>query len=187
HNLAQKCPLFAENKFVVFREIEVGDALRVVVQPRAISLVGRKAFERDQRERNVVCSLMRHEIADQVASASRDNGEPALRILLELRALERIKLITDETGDSHSESPLAVANSNLISCTTSMLRLSSKHESRTRYRHGRLARGRSSPRQHPDCADDRPGADRERTCPGGRNNPADRKFPSCEARSRRTD
>src|SRR6266436_10253271 len=47
---------------------------------------------------------MRHEIADQVAAAFRDDGEPALGIFIELRALERIDLVADEDGDGHEES-----------------------------------------------------------------------------------
>ena len=43
-----------------------------------------------------------------------------------------------------------------------MLRLTSNYESRSRYRHGRLAGRRSRARQHADRADDRPRADRER-------------------------
>jgi hypothetical protein len=47
---------------------------------------------------------MRHEIADQVAAAFLDDGEPALGVLLEQRALERIDLVADENGDGKSAS-----------------------------------------------------------------------------------
>src|SRR5207248_11396235 len=40
-------------------------------------------------------------VAEQVATAFRDDGEPVLRILLELSALERIELVADENGDGH--------------------------------------------------------------------------------------
>ena len=68
-----------------------------------------------------------------------------------------------------------------------MLRLSSNYESRSRYRHGRLAGRRSRARQHADGADDRPRADRERAGARGRHHAADREFASRQARGRRPD
>src|SRR5215471_20169604 len=61
HNLAQKCPLLGEDEPVLLGEIEVGRAFRILAQPRAIGLVGRKAPETDQRESDVVGAFMRHE------------------------------------------------------------------------------------------------------------------------------
>ena len=68
-----------------------------------------------------------------------------------------------------------------------MVRLSSNYESRSRYRHGRLAGRRSRALQHADGADDRPRADRERTGARGRRHAADREFASRQARGRRPD
>ena len=65
----------------------------------------RKALERDQCECNVVGAFVRHEIADQVAAAAGYDLDPAFRILLELRALERIELIADEYRHGHGELP----------------------------------------------------------------------------------
>jgi hypothetical protein len=52
---------------------------------------------------------MRHEIACEIAAASGNDGEPALGIFLELRALERVDLVADENGDGHDETPTLVA------------------------------------------------------------------------------
>src|SRR5438067_2110699 len=81
--------------------MEVRHAFGILAQPRTIGLVGGETLEGDQRKGDVVGALMRHEIADQVAAAFRDDGEPALRIFLELRALEGIELVADEDGDGH--------------------------------------------------------------------------------------
>src|SRR3954453_23545820 len=82
-------------------ELEIRLALGIAAQSCAIALISGKAGERDQSEGDVVGALMRHEIADQVAAAGRDDGEPLPRIILELRALERIDLVTNENGHGH--------------------------------------------------------------------------------------
>jgi hypothetical protein len=48
---------------------------------------------------------VRHPVAEQVAAAFRNDGEPVLRVLLELGALEGIELIADENGDGHDGPP----------------------------------------------------------------------------------
>src|SRR5262249_3874993 len=101
HHLAQECALLGKDEFLLLGEAEIGHAFVVVPKPRAIALVGRKALEGNQCESDVVGAFMRLEIADQVAAASGNDREPALGILLELRASERIKLIADKHGDSH--------------------------------------------------------------------------------------
>src|SRR5262249_9932294 len=157
-DLAQKGPLLSKDELVRFGEVEVGHAFGVTAQPRAIGLIGGKALERDQREGDVVGALMRHPVADEVAAAARDDREPAFGIFLELRALERIELVADEHGDRHWEprcllssslrakrsnperlrgtslgcfvaALLAMTRTNIAPCPTTMLRLSSKHES----------------------------------------------------------
>src|SRR5690242_19524385 len=105
-DLAQERSLLREDEPVLLREIELGHAFLVLAQPRAIGLVGGQAFEGDQREGDVVGALVRHPIAQEIAAAARNNGLPALRILLELRALERIELIANEQGDGHGNPPL---------------------------------------------------------------------------------
>jgi hypothetical protein len=47
---------------------------------------------------------MRHPVADEIAAASGNDGEPARSVLLEHRALERIELVADENGN-HGEAP----------------------------------------------------------------------------------
>src|SRR4051794_30218552 len=84
-------------------ELEICGGLVVAAQSGAIALVVGKAAKRDQPEADVVGALMRHEIADQVAAAGRDDGEPLPRIILELRALERIDLVTNENGHGHQD------------------------------------------------------------------------------------
>src|SRR5262249_48903704 len=93
--------LLREDKLVLLGKIEIRHALGILPQPRAIGLVGGEALETDQREGDVVGALMRHEVADEVAAAFRDDAEPALRIFLELGALEGIELVADERGDGH--------------------------------------------------------------------------------------
>ena len=100
-NLAQKCPLLREDELVLLGEIEIGHAFGVATQPRTIGLIGGETLEGDQRERDVVGALVRHPVADEIAAAFRDDAEPAFRIFLELRALERIELVADEHGDGH--------------------------------------------------------------------------------------
>src|SRR5271168_257968 len=75
--LAQKRSLLGEDEFVLLGEIEISHALGIAAQPRAVVFVSTQALERDQREGDVVGAFMRHEIADQVAAAFRDDSEPA--------------------------------------------------------------------------------------------------------------
>src|SRR3954463_4174312 len=104
YHLAQEGALLREDELALLGELEVRHALGILPQPGAIGFIGGKALEADQRKRDVVGALMRHEIADEVATAFRDDSEPALRVILELRALERIELIADEDGDGHGGS-----------------------------------------------------------------------------------
>src|SRR6266851_5629523 len=62
HHLAQETTLLREDEFVLLGEVEIRHAVRIAAQPRPVGLVGGKALERDQRERDVVGALMRHEI-----------------------------------------------------------------------------------------------------------------------------
>jgi hypothetical protein len=54
HNLAQKRPLFRQYELVLFRETEIGHAVGIAPQPRAIGLIRGKALEGDQGEGDVV-------------------------------------------------------------------------------------------------------------------------------------
>jgi hypothetical protein len=48
---------------------------------------------------------MRHPVADEIAAAFGNDGEPAPGIFLEHRALELIELVADENGDRHDSLP----------------------------------------------------------------------------------
>lgn len=100
-HLPQKGSLLCEDEFVILREVEIRNTLRIGFQPCAISLVIRQTFKRDQSERDVVGSLMRHPVAEQIASAFRNDGEPAPGIGFEQMALERIELVANENGNGH--------------------------------------------------------------------------------------
>src|SRR5882724_5392628 len=109
HHLAQETALLCEDEFVLIGKVEIRHALGVAAKPGPIGFVGRQALERDQREGDVVGAFMRHEIACEIAAASGNDGEPALGIFLEPRALERVDLVADENGDGHDETPMLVA------------------------------------------------------------------------------
>src|SRR3954453_21925945 len=76
HDLTQERPFLSEDELVLLGEIEVGHAFAVGAQPRTVAFIGRETLERDQRERYVVGALVRHPVAEQVAAAFRDDGEP---------------------------------------------------------------------------------------------------------------
>src|SRR5690348_17204989 len=48
---------------------------------------------------------MRHPVAQQLAAALRDDAQPSARIVLEIIAFERIKLVTNKDGDRHCPTP----------------------------------------------------------------------------------
>src|SRR6476469_573810 len=100
-DLAQKGSLLFEDEFILLGEIEVGHGLGITAKARAISFGSCEIFERNQRERDVVGTFMRHPVADEIAAAFRNDCKPSPRILLEHRALERIQPVTDENGDGH--------------------------------------------------------------------------------------
>src|ERR1700733_9595561 len=105
-DLTQERTFLGEDELVFLGKAEILHALFVGTEASAIFLVGREACEGNQRERDVVGAFMRHPVADEIAAASRDDGEPAFGILLEHPALERIDLIADENGDGHREPPV---------------------------------------------------------------------------------
>ena len=87
-HLPEKGPLFDQNKFILLRKIEICLPLGVRLDPRAISFIRGEAFEGNQSIGDVVRALVRHPIAEEVAAAFRDDGEPTPRVLLEGIALE---------------------------------------------------------------------------------------------------
>src|SRR5262245_8042508 len=108
HDLAQECPFLRENELVLLGEIEIGHAVAVRAQPRPVALIGCETLERDQRKGDVVGALVRHPVAEEIAAAFRDDGEPVFRVLLEQRALEGVELVTDEDGDGHGCTPMLI-------------------------------------------------------------------------------
>src|SRR5882724_2684261 len=100
-HLSQKRSLLRKDEFVFLGESKIRHALAVGAKPCPIAFVGCETFEGNQRERNVVGAFMRHPVADEIAAAFRNNGQPGFCVLLEHRALERIELVADENGDGH--------------------------------------------------------------------------------------
>lgn len=86
---------------MLLREIEVRSTIVVGFQPRTISFVLGQARKRNQSECDIVSSLMRHPITEQIASAFRNDGEPALGVGFEQMPFERVELISNEDGNSH--------------------------------------------------------------------------------------
>ena len=75
----------------VLGEAEVRHAFGVGAQAGAVGLVGGEAGEGDEREGDVVRALVRHPVADEIAAAARDDGEPAAGVVLEGVAPERVE------------------------------------------------------------------------------------------------
>src|SRR5260370_33476606 len=98
-HLAQERALLGEDELVLFGEVEVGQGRSVGAEPRAVILVSSETLERNQGERDVVGAFMRHPVADQIAAAIGNDGEPTPGIFFEHRPLERIDLVADEDGD----------------------------------------------------------------------------------------
>src|SRR4029078_7903750 len=78
YDLAQEGPLLGQDELVLLGETKIGHAFRVRAQPRPVAFIGGEAFERDQRERDVIGALVRHPVADEIAAAFRNDGEPVL-------------------------------------------------------------------------------------------------------------
>src|SRR5262249_23682380 len=90
---------FMENDTFALRQREILQRFGIGSQPRAVRLVRGETVKCDQSPGHVVGAFMRQEITDQVAAATRDDAPPVLGISLEFVALERIDLVTDDTGD----------------------------------------------------------------------------------------
>src|SRR5437763_668838 len=97
----QKCAFLSEDETLLLGELEIRHALIVGAQPRPIGFVRRQTLERNQRVGNIVGSLVRHPVADEIAAASWDDVEPALGVCFEGFAAERIELIANKDRDGH--------------------------------------------------------------------------------------
>jgi len=86
---------------VLLSEVEISHPFVIRFQPRTVGFVIRKARKRDQSECDIVGSLMRHPVAEQIAAAFRNDREPFLRVSFEQMPLERIELVANEDGNGH--------------------------------------------------------------------------------------
>src|SRR5437763_13601088 len=91
-DLAQKGPFLGQDEAALFGALEIGVAFGIGAQPGTIGFVGGKTLEGNQRHGDVVGALMRHPVAQKIAAAARDDLKPALRIGLEVGALEGVEL-----------------------------------------------------------------------------------------------
>lgn len=101
-HLPKKGSLLGENEPVFLREAKIREPLPVSFQPGTIAFVVRQTRKRDQSERDVVGPLMRHPVAQQIAPAFGNDGEPALRVGFEQMLFERVELISNKDGDGHA-------------------------------------------------------------------------------------
>src|SRR3954469_19563797 len=90
HYAAQEGALLAQDEAAFLGEAEIGGAFRIGFEPRPIGFVGGKAVERDQRIGDVVGALVRQPVAEEIAAAARNDGEPAPRVFLERVELVRV-------------------------------------------------------------------------------------------------
>src|SRR5450759_3514778 len=102
---AQEQPVLAADEVFPLREFEIGPPGRIVLQPRAIGLVGREARDGIDGIDGGGGALMRGEIAEQIGAAARDRLAPVARIFLERGVPAWIDLVADEAGD-HGLLPL---------------------------------------------------------------------------------
>ena len=100
-HLAQERALLALDEALLGGECEVVPPGRIGAQPRPVGLVIGQRRERDQAKGNIVGSLVRHPVTDEISAARGDDLEPAARVGLERRGLERIDAITNEDGNCH--------------------------------------------------------------------------------------
>jgi len=100
--LAQEASLLGEDTALFLGKAEIGHPLVVGAQARTIRLVRSQALERDQPIGDVIRTLVRHPIADDLTAALRNDRQPAPCVLLELAALEGIEPVADENGDRHA-------------------------------------------------------------------------------------
>src|SRR5438045_8378488 len=123
---SQERALFAQDEALLLCVPAVFGTFSVHLEPRAILLVSGEAVEPDQRQRDVVGAFMRHEITQQVAAASRNDGCPAPGIFLEGGAFEWIEHVTNAAGDRHDGLP-GYLGSHADMLLVGMLRRAPKH------------------------------------------------------------
>src|SRR6266404_246383 len=98
--------LLAKNELLALCHCEIRPRFPIRPQARSVGLVRRKAIECNQTPSHIIRAFVWKKIADQVATASRNDAAPIFGILLELLSLERINLVSDEAGvDRHVRPP----------------------------------------------------------------------------------
>jgi hypothetical protein len=97
----EECAFFALDETMRLRESEVFARGGVFFQACTVGFVGGKRLELDEPPGNVIGSLVRKKIAEQMTAAARDDGTPVFSVRLERRALEWVDVVTDKTDDAH--------------------------------------------------------------------------------------
>lgn len=95
---------------MVLRHREVVERLTVRLQPRPVRFIRREAVKGDQAPRHVIGPLVRHEVAHEMAAASRNDAAPILSVLFEPIALKWIDLVADDAGHGHGDSPVLIGS-----------------------------------------------------------------------------
>src|SRR5580698_8325026 len=72
--------LFAQNKPLRLRHLEIRSPFRIRFDAGSIGLVRRKIVKRDQTPRNVVRAFIGQKISDQVAAAAGNDAAPVFSI-----------------------------------------------------------------------------------------------------------
>src|ERR1700730_16368566 len=91
--------LFPEDESLLVGHGEILERVRVCPEARPVAFVRGKRVKCNQRPRDVIRPLVREEIPDEMAAASRNNRAPVLRVPLEPVMLMRVDLVPDYTGD----------------------------------------------------------------------------------------
>src|SRR6266850_5838139 len=100
-NRPQERALLDADEALLAREAEVGGAVDVGAQARAIGFVVGKARERHQSVCLIVGALERQPIAHEISTAARNDLQPAPRVGLEVFGLMRFDLVANEDGEAH--------------------------------------------------------------------------------------
>jgi len=104
HDL-NEVPLLAHDEALGLRHCEILKRLGILLQTRLIGLVRSETLESNQPPADIVGSLPRKEVANQMPTAAGNDAAPALRILLEGIPLKGIDFVADDAGDRHSVAP----------------------------------------------------------------------------------
>lgn len=99
--------LFAENQAHGLGHGEIFTRFGIGSQARPVGLIRGETIECNQAPRHIVRALMRKEVPDKMAAASRDDATPIFGVPPELIPLEGIDLVADDTRNRHWSSPVS--------------------------------------------------------------------------------